>query len=119
MGMEPTEVSRANQYLKNSIVELEKMRNVALYRTPLSLRAYSRIFLHAFPIAFAPHFAYLSQSHSFSVGFLVACTYSLVFVTLDHIQEDLEDPFDKRGMDDVNLDVAPELERIFRRDKSS
>ncbi|MEM7495385.1 MAG: hypothetical protein AAF471_04450 [Myxococcota bacterium] len=69
-GLNALEVSRVNQYLKNVIVEFEKMRNIACYRTPLSLRAYSKIFLHAFPIVFAPHFAHLSQDYSMPSGFL-------------------------------------------------
>lgn len=114
-GMAPTDTSRVNSYLKNIIVEFEKMRNIACYRTPLSLRAYSKIFLHAFPIVFAPHFAHLSQDYTMPTGFLVACIYSLVLVSLDHIQDDLENPFDGDGPDDINLNIISEFERISKR----
>ena len=56
------------------ITEFERMRNIAIYRTPVSLRAYSVVFLNVFPIAFGPYFATLcAKSESFpAVGYMVA-----------------------------------------------
>ncbi len=102
-GLAPTEVSRASQYLSKMGIEFERMQNVLEYRTPLSLRAYSTIFLNGFPIVFGPYFAFLGSEKPVAVGYIVAVTYSLVLVTLDNIQEDLEDPFDRVGTDDVTL----------------
>lgn len=104
------EVSRANQYLRFLIADFEAMRIIREYRTPQSLRAYSTLFLNAFPILFGPTFAYLSAEGPVWAGFLVAAFYSLVLVSLDQVQDDLEDPFDGVGMDDIGLDVAWELE---------
>jgi predicted membrane chloride channel (bestrophin family) len=108
------EVSRANQYLAKVMTEFEKMRNIANYRTPVSLRAYSSVFLNLFPIAFGPYFALLAtKSESFpQVGYLVAVLYSLVLVSLDNIQEDLEDPYDGFGVDDIQLDVVDEYRPV-------
>ena len=102
-GLAPSEASRANQYLSKMGIEFERMENIMRYRTPLSLRAYSSIFLNGFPIVFGPYFAHLATEKPVFVGYVVAITYSLVLVTLDNIQEDLEDPFDRVGTDDVNL----------------
>jgi hypothetical protein len=38
------------------------------------------------------------------MGYAVAALHSLVLVSLDNIQERLENPFDADGMDDVRLD---------------
>lgn len=105
-GVPANEISRLNQYLSKILIDFERMNNILLYRTPLSLRAYSYVFLNAFPIFFAPYFAHLSSEYYPAVGYLVAVVYSLVLVTLDNIQEDLEDPFDQIGTDDVKLDVG-------------
>jgi predicted membrane chloride channel (bestrophin family) len=109
------EISRANQYLSKIMIDFEKMRNIARYRTPVSLRAYSTVFLSLFPIAFGPYFAMLStKSETFpGVGYLVAVLYSLVLVLLDNIQDDLEDPFDGVGTDDVHLDVAEDFHPLI------
>lgn len=114
-GVGSSEISRANQYLRSMMIEFEKMRNVKLYQTPKSLRAYSQIFLNLFPILYAPYFAHIcKESHMFS-GYAVAGIYSLVLVTLDNIQEDLEDPFDGVGVDDVNLDIAEEYRDMIKK----
>jgi predicted membrane chloride channel (bestrophin family) len=107
------EISRVNQYLRAIIIDFEKMRNIFLYRTPVSLRAYSQIFLNIFPILYAPYFAYLCNKSYGVVGYGVAVIYSVVLVSLDNIQEDLESPYDEIGADDVNLDVIDEYRGIL------
>jgi predicted membrane chloride channel (bestrophin family) len=107
------EISRVNQYLRAIIIDFEKMRNIFLYRTPISLRAYSQIFLNIFPILYAPYFANLCSKSYPLVGYCVAVTYSIVLVSLDNIQEDLESPYDEVGTDDVNLDVIDEYMGIM------
>jgi len=102
------EISRVNQYLRAIIIDFEKMRNIFLYRTPISLRAYSQIFLNIFPILYAPYFANLCNNSYPTIGYCVAITYSVVLVSLDNIQEDLESPYDEVGSDDINLDVIDE-----------
>jgi predicted membrane chloride channel (bestrophin family) len=112
-GVSGSEISRVNQYLAELMVEFEAMRNIHTYRTPISLRAYSHIFLNSFPIVFGPYFAYLGQQYYPAVGYGVAVLYSLVLVSLDNIQEHLEDPFDSVGSDDLRLDVAQDYRLIL------
>ncbi len=112
-GVPANEISRVNQYLRAMIIDFEKMRNILLYRTPISLRAYSQVFLNSFPIIYAPYFASLGNKSCAAVGYLVAILYSLVLVSLDNIQERLENPYDKIGLDDVNLDESERYAEIM------
>jgi len=112
-GMPASEISRANQYVSKMAIDYEKMTNILNYRTPLSLRAYSQVFLNGFPVVFGPYFAQLGTDHYPAVGYIVAATYSLVLVSLDNIQEDLEDPFDLVGTDDVKMDVIDDYKPLF------
>ena len=113
-GVSGSEISRCNQYLRSIMIDFEKMKNVRLYRTPLSLRAYSSVFLNSFPILFAPYFAFISHDSSYTaIGYLVAAFYSLVLVSLDNIQEDLENPYDQIGADDLKLDVYDQYSGIL------
>ena len=48
-----------------------------------------------------------------SMADIVAVLYSLVLVTLDNVQEDLEDPFDEIGTDDVKLDIIEDYRPII------
>lgn len=102
-GVPANEVSRANQYLRAMMIEFEKMHNVASYRTPVALRAYSRLFINLFPIIFAPYFASVGFPDYPIAGYLVAFLYSFVLVSLDNIQDHLENPFDGVGPDDLHL----------------
>ncbi len=113
-GIPPGEISRMNQFASKMAIDFEKMCNIMRYRTPLSLRAYSQIFLNAFPVIFGPYFAQIAmETEKFpAVGYVVAATYSLVLVSLDNIQEDLEDPYDGVGTDDVDLAVTGDYAAI-------
>jgi len=115
-GVPANEISRANQYLRSIILSFEKMRNIRLYRTPVALRAYSRIFLNISPIIFGPFFANISLKHYAAIGYVFAVLYSVVLLSLDHIQEDLENPFDGIGEDDLQLEVREEYGMIMSDD---
>lgn len=118
-GVPANEVSRVNQYLRAVIIDFERMRNILEYRTPQALRAYSRVFLNGFPILFGPYFARLGTESTAAVGYLVAVVYSVVLVSLDNIQEALENPYDTVGEDDVDLDVAGELRTLLEGTESA
>jgi len=112
-GVPTGEISRLNQYLKSIVIDFEKMRNIYTYRTPISLRAYSQVFLNIFPIIFGPYFAHLALEAFPAVGYGVALLYSVVLVSLDNIQEDLENPYDGIGEDDIDFDVTDEFMRVI------
>jgi len=113
-GATAADVSRANQYLRGIMVDVERMGHIRLYRTPSSLRGYSQVFLNLFPILYAPYFADLSLQYFGGLGYWLAALYGLVLVGLDNIQEDLENPFDRVGADDVDLAVAGQYRALLQ-----
>ncbi|MBW1649243.1 MAG: hypothetical protein JRJ44_00935 [Deltaproteobacteria bacterium] len=114
MGVSAGEISRLNQYLRAMIIDFEKMRNIFLYKTPISLRAYSQVFLNLFPVLYAPYFAEICRTSFTIIGYIVAIIYSIVLVSLDNIQEDLENPYDQIGVDDINLNIANQYKQVFK-----
>jgi predicted membrane chloride channel (bestrophin family) len=106
VGLSGSETSRAQQQVRNMMNDFERMRNILIYRTPTSIRAYTQVFLNSFPILFGPYFAYIADRYIYAYGFFLAATYSLVLVGLDNIQDLLENPFDALGTDDIDLNVA-------------
>jgi len=112
-GVPGNEVSRINQYLRAVLIDFEKMRNILEYRTPQALRAYSRVFLNSFPVLYGPYFASLANDSMPVVGYLVALIYSLVLVSLDNIQEGLENPYGTVDEDDVAVDLADEIRHLL------
>lgn len=113
-GVPANEIGSINQTLRAMMNEFERMNNIAVYRTPVALRAYSRLFLNTIPILFGPHFANIAYPDYPFLGYLVATLYALVLVSLDNIQDNLENPFDGTGDDDLRLDVLVEYQKIWR-----
>lgn len=112
-GVPANEIAAANQFLNRTIENFEKMNNVQHYRPPVALRAHSRMFLNLFPIIFGPYFADLAYPDYPWVGFAVAALYAIVLVSLDNVQDQLENPFDSVGADDLKLEVVEEYIRFL------
>lgn len=103
-GLSATECSRCNQYLARMMMAFETIKHIHKYRTPRTLRAFSDFFILILPVVYAPYFAYLSEGLSPALFFVMPILFALIFTGLANIQDDLEDPFDQIGKDDVAID---------------
>lgn len=99
-----TECSRLNQYIGRMIVAFENTRNIYEYRTPRSLRAFSDFFILLLPIIYGPYFAFQAQQFRVELFFVMPVLFTLILVGLSNIQDNLENPFDQIGVDDVAID---------------
>lgn len=111
-GLASGEVSRCNQYLSKIVVSFETMKHIYQYRTPLSLRAYSSIFIFVLPILYGPYFAHLATEYSRGLEYMMPVLFSLIFVGLENIQSHLENPFDQVGEDDIAINAEKFVERL-------
>jgi len=100
-----SEISRVSQYVSKMIIAFDNMKIIHNYRTPVTLRAYSKVFIYIFPIIYGPYFA--SSFHDFSaqLEYVMPILYSFILVSLDNIQDHLENPFDDVGEDDIRIDT--------------
>ncbi len=99
------EISRISQYLSKMMLAFDKMKIILHYRTPITLRAYNKIFIYTFPIIYGPYFAYTFENYSGILGYIMPIMFSFILVSLDNIQDHLENPYDLVGEDDVRLEV--------------
>lgn len=99
------EVSRVNQYVSKLTIDIENIKVIRQYRTPVTLRAYSRVFIYSFPVLYGPYFVHAAQEYSHGLEYFMPIIFSFILVSLDNIQEHLENPFDQIGEDDVKFDV--------------
>jgi predicted membrane chloride channel (bestrophin family) len=99
------EMSRVNQYVSKILVDIENLKAIYVYRTPITLRAYSRVFIYSFPVLYGPYFVYASQHYSSGLEYMMPVLFSFILVSLDNIQQHLENPFDQIGEDDIKFDV--------------
>ncbi len=111
-GMSTGEVSRANQYLSKIIEAFESLKHIFQYRTPRTLRAYSKLFIFLLPVLYGPYFAEISIDRSLILSFIMPILFSVVLVSLDYIQDHLENPFDQIGEDDIKINAEKFADRL-------
>ena len=104
-GVQSGEISRVSQYVSKMIIAFDNMKIIHNYRTPMTLRAYSKVFIYTFPILYGPYFASTFGEFSSQLEYVMPILYSFILVSLDNIQDHLENPFDEVGEDDIVIDV--------------
>lgn len=104
-GVQSGEISRLNQYLSKMVIAYDNIKMIHQYRTPITLRAYSKVFIYLFPIVYGPYFANTFHTYSAQLEYVMPVLYSFILVSLDNIQDHLEHPFDEQGEDDIIIDV--------------
>lgn len=104
-GVQSGEFSRVSQYVSKMIIAFDNMKVIHAYRTPVTLRAYSKVFIYVFPVIYGPYFAHTFNEFSANLGYVMPVLYSFILVSLDNIQDHLEHPFDEVGEDDIKIDA--------------
>jgi hypothetical protein len=103
-GVQSGEISRVSQYVSKMIIAFDNLKIIQVYRTPITLRAYSKVFIYVFPIIYGPYFASTFHDYSAHLEYVMPILYSFILVSLDNIQDHLENPFDEIGEDDVRIE---------------
>lgn len=111
-GLATGEVSRCNQYLSKMIVAFENTKHIYQYRTPRTLKAFSNFFIVLLPILYGPHFAHMGIDSSSGLHYIMPILLSLILVSLDNIQNHLENPFDQIGEDDIQINAEKFVSRL-------
>lgn len=111
-GLASGEVSRCNQYLSKMFLAFESLKHIYQYRTPVTLRSYSEIFIFILPILYGPYFVEISDGYARGLEFLMPILFALILVGLENIQNHLENPFDQVGEDDVIINAEKFVARL-------
>ncbi len=111
-GLASGEVSRCNQYLSKMLLAFEQIKHIYQYRTPRTLRAFSDFFITVLPPLYGPYFAHIALDFSPGLTYLMPVLFAFVLVSLDTIQEHLENPFDQVGQDDVLINAEKFVDRL-------
>ncbi len=104
-GVQSGEISRVSQYVSKIVIAYDNMKVIHNYRTPITLRMYSKVFIYVFPIIYGPYFASMVKEFSLALEYVMPVLYSFILVSLDNIQDHLENPFDDVGEDDIAIDA--------------
>uniref|UniRef100_A0A6T8NG33 Uncharacterized protein n=1 Tax=Hemiselmis andersenii TaxID=464988 RepID=A0A6T8NG33_HEMAN len=111
----PPELATMNNFIRFALVDFEEARTVADYRTPRGLRLFCYVVIHVSPIFLAPYFnRYCAQQNDSSEdthiygcqsGYFMAILFVLINSTLLKVQQQLENPFDGDGDDDIKWGI--------------
>ena len=114
---------RVFRLMRDVIMGIENTISIKTHRTPFSIRAYCLIFIYVFPFFYAPSLIkniqypdtiFIDIINSTPIPFLenrfaliiyglnIIITFFLI--TLYNVQEQIENPFDQKGVDDIILD---------------
>jgi len=113
-GLPGGEVSRCNQFMSKMVVAFENVKHIYQYRTPRTLRTFSKVFIYLLPIMYGPYFAEISQkfTHANVTAYMMPVLFTMVLVSLDNIQTHLENPFDQVGEDDIVINAEKFVSRL-------
>ena len=64
------------------------------------------------PPLYGPYFAYIGRDLMPAFAYVMPAIFSIVLVSLDNIQDHLENPFDQLGEDDVRINVEKFIDRL-------
>ena len=108
--------------MRDVIMGIENSVAIKIHETPRSVRAYCELFIYVFPFFYAPTLIYhigiydeqvIGPGHQEGIShldnpftflvFMLNMVLSFFLITLYNIQEQIEDPFDQDGLDDIHL----------------
>lgn len=84
---------------------IENLHAIHIHRTPISLKAYCKVFIYLFPLIYAPSLISTIGAESKQwVTYGVVLATEFILISLYNIQDQLEYPFDNQGLDDIKLE---------------
>lgn len=104
-GLSGSEVSRMSSHISRMLMAFENVKHIYQYRTPRTLRSYSKLFVYVGPLVYSPYFAFLGEGKELWLVFLMPALFAVLFTCLDNIQDHLENPFDQVGEDDIKINA--------------
>ena len=94
--------------VKNEIFHsVEKLFSMKQHPTPKSLRSYCLIFIYISPFIYNCQILYMNNIQSIFENFIsiiISLLIGFVFMSLYNVQEYIENPFDQKGIDDLNFE---------------
>ena len=75
------------------------------HRTPISLKAYCKVFIYIFPLIYTPTIINkIGLENPVWLTYFVVLLSEFILISLYNIQDDMEYPFDRQGLDDIKLE---------------
>ncbi len=93
------------RFLRDVHIAQENLIAIHTHRTPISLKAYCLIFIYLFPIIYTPTIINkIGLDNPSGLTYFIVILSEFILISLYNIQDQMEYPFDKDGLDDIKLD---------------
>jgi hypothetical protein len=90
--------------LKDVHESMENTVGLKMHGTPVSLRAYCLVFIYMFPFIFIPAMYHDLNGTLPWIVYALSVIHGFILISLYNVQDDMEDPFDQIGLDDIKLE---------------
>ena len=101
-GKRKEKIFRLMQDLHETV---ENVHAINIHRTPISLKAYCLIFIYIFPMIYSPAIINrVGPEQNVWITYFIVMISQFILISLYNIQNQLEYPFDDKGLDDIKLD---------------
>lgn len=92
------------RFMKDVHGSVEGTIAIHTHHTPVSLRAYCQIFIYIFPFIYSPALLHrLEDGTPDWVVYGLSCVTGFILVSLFNVQDQMENPFDAHGLDDIKV----------------
>jgi hypothetical protein len=96
---------RIIRFLNDLHESIENLHAIHVHRTIISLKAYCEYSIYVFPLIYVPVIIYhVGMETSKWIAFFIVLFTEFILISLYNIQDQMEYPFDKVGMDDIKLE---------------
>ena len=93
------------RFMRDLHVAQEKLISIHTHRTPISLKAYCLIFIYLFPVIYTPTIINkIGIDNPQGLTYFIVLLSEFILISLYNIQDQMEYPFDRDGLDDIKLD---------------
>ena len=97
---------RIFSFLNKLHESIENLHAIHVHRTVISLKAYCEYTIYIFPLIYVPTIIYqMGMETSRWIAFFTVLFTEFILISLFNIQDQIEYPFDKVGMDDIKLEL--------------
>ena len=99
-----SEAMKIFRFMKDVHTTVENLIAIDTHRTPISLRAYCQIFIYIFPVIYTPALLHRLEHNSPDwVVYTLSMITGFILISLFNVQDEMEHPFDQKGLDDIKL----------------
>jgi len=99
-------LQKALRFLKDTIDSADNLVGIHRHRTPISLKAYCLMFVYIFPLIYTPTIIFkIGIDNPPYLTYFIVILSEFILISLYNIQDQMEYPFDKEGVDDIDLEI--------------